>query len=95
MMNAAERETAIAAMHGAVHRFYLDAIGIGHHPFIEFAGVMTAYVKSCERVHRYGVDFSQCNRHTGRPLPIADFELYYLAEKLGCIFDGRIRAAAS
>ena len=37
-----------------------------------------------------GIDFSDCNRHTGQQLPIESFELAYLAEKLDCIFDGRI-----
>ncbi len=91
MMTPTERDTALREMNAAVHRFYMAAVHIGHHPFIEFAGVMTAYVKSCERAHAAGVDFSDCHRHGGAPLPIESFELTYLAEKLDCIFGGRIQ----
>ena len=91
MMNPTERETALREMNAAVRRFYVEAARIGHRPFIEFAGVMTAYLNSCERAHAAGVDFSDCHRHGGAPLPIESFELTYLAEKLDCIFGGRIQ----
>lgn len=71
---------------------YSSAVQIGNHPFIEFAGVMTAYVKTCRRAHEEGIDFTECNRHSGRPLPMESFEVTYLKEKLDCIFDGRIAA---
>ena len=94
MMTPAERELALHRMQETVNRFYSAAIQIGNHPFIEFTGVMTAYVKSCQRAHEAGVDFSECNRHAGRELPIEAFEVDYLVEKLDCIFGGRISAAA-
>ena len=65
---------------------------ISNHPFIEFAGVMTAYQKSCRRAHEAGIDFTECNRHGGAALPMEAFEVQYLAEKLDCIFTGVIRA---
>jgi hypothetical protein len=89
MMTAAERETALQRMDEAIGRFYGTAVNIGCHPFIEFAGVMTAYVKSCRRAHEDGVDFSECNRHSGQALPMESVELDYLSEKLGCIFGDR------
>lgn len=74
----------------AIRRFYGAAVHIGNHPFVEFAGVMQAYLKSCARAHEKGIDFSECNRHAGHQLPMESFELDYLAEKLDCIFGGRI-----
>ena len=92
MMTAAEREVALKGMEEAIATFYRNAVGVGNHPFIEFAGVMTAYVKSCRRAHEDGVDFTECNRHAGGELPMESFELTYLVEKLDCIFGGRITA---
>lgn len=92
MMNLQEREIALDQMEQAIKSFYRSAIHIGNHPFIEFAGVMTAYVNSCHRAHEAGVDFTECNRHAGSELPMEGFEVSYLAEKLDCIFGGRIRS---
>jgi hypothetical protein len=89
-MTAQEREDALRRMDEAVDLFYGAAIQIGNHPFIEFAGVMTAYAKSCWRAHDAGIDFTECNQHAGRQLPMERFEVDYLAEKLHCIFGGRI-----
>lgn len=94
MMTSAEREFALKQMEQVVSGFYRAAIQIGNHPFIEFAGVMTAYVKSCQRAHDEGVDFTECNQHSGQALPMETFEVVYLAEKLDCIFGGRIQAVA-
>lgn len=91
-MTKAERELALRRMDETIARFYSSAVQIGNHPFIEFAGVMTAYRKSCQRAHEAGIDFTECNRHAGRPLPMEGFEVTYLNEKLDCIFDGRIIA---
>ena len=93
MMTAAERETALQRMDEAIGRFYGTAVNIGCHPFIEFAGVMTAYVKSCRRAHENGIDFNDCSRRTGMNLPIESVEIDYLAEKLACIFGDRIVVA--
>jgi hypothetical protein len=79
-------------MDDAIGRFYAAAVQIGNHPFIEFAGVMEAYRKSCQRANEQGIDFSDCNRHAGRQLPMESFEIDYLNEKLDCIFGGRILA---
>lgn len=92
MMNHEEREVALRRMEQVVKGFYAAAIQIGNHPFIEFAGVMTAYVNSCQRAHHAGIDFSECSRHSGENLPMESFEVRYLNEKLDCIFGGRIHA---
>lgn len=92
MMTPEERELALKRMNEAISRFYSAAVQIGNHPFIEFAGVMTAYANTCRRAHEAGIDFSECNRHAGRPLPMEPFEIAYLNEKLDCIFDGRLVA---
>lgn len=91
-MDPAEREQALQAMATAIKSFYGAAVKVGNHPFIEFAGVMTAYQKSCERAHEEGIDFTECNQHAGRQLPMESYEVSYLAEKLNCIFGGRITA---
>ena len=90
MMTPAERDVALQRMDETIKRFYSSARQIGNHPFIEFAGVMMAYLKSCQRAHDAGIDFSECNQHSGQPLPMEAVEITYLNEKLDCIFDGRI-----
>lgn len=92
MMSHEERERALVEMDQLVNAFYARAVMIGNHPFLEFAGVMRAYVKSCERAHADGIDFSECSGHSGEHLPIESIEITYLREKLGCIFGGRITA---
>lgn len=91
-MNHDERELALARMDTLIGRFYGAALQIGNHPFLEFAGVMTAYAKSCRRAHDAGIDFTECNAHSGSQLPMESFEVTYLEEKLNCIFGGRISA---
>jgi hypothetical protein len=92
MMTHEERRHALQRMHDTINRFYGSAIQIGNHPFIEFAGVMKAYLNSCQLAHEAGIDFSECNAHSGEPLPMESFEVAYLTEKLNCIFGGRIVA---
>ena len=89
-MTPSERDVALRRMDETIKRFYSSAIQIGNHPFVEFAGVMTAYLKSCQRAHLAGIDFTECNQHSGNQLPMEAFEISYLNEKLDCIFDGRI-----
>ncbi|WP_413460627.1 hypothetical protein [Herbaspirillum huttiense] len=88
-MTDEERVIAIESMRQAAGAFYRAAIGIGNHPFIEFAGLMTEYISACQAAHLRGIDFSQCNTHTGIHLPLAAHQVDYLNEKLECIFTGR------
>jgi hypothetical protein len=84
-----ERETALAKMQDASNAFYAQAVGIGVHPFIEFTGLMNEYIKACKQAHEAGVDFSECNTHSGHHLPMEPFMVDYINEKLECIFTGR------
>lgn len=87
-MNAEEREQAIARMQKASDAFYKDAVFIGNHPFIEFAGLMNEYITACRAAHKEGIDFTQCNRHNGLTLPLHPVMSDYINEKLECIFSG-------
>lgn len=87
-MNTTERETALKRMGDAADAFYRDAVSIGNHPFIEFAGLMNEYILACQRAHAEGIDFTQCNRHTGNALPLHPTNSDYINEKLECIFSG-------
>lgn len=88
MMPADEREVALAQMQKASAAFYRSAIAIGNHPSIEFAGLMTEYINACHAAHEAGIDFTECNRHSGQVLPLHPVMSHYLNEKLECIFSG-------
>lgn len=95
MMTKGEREAALVAMQRTSNAFYAAAASIGNHPFIEFCGLMNEYIKCCELAHEQGIDFTECNTHTGQTLPIPGFSLEYMNEKLECIFNGIIVACGS
>lgn len=88
MMTVEERERAIVLMQQAADAFYRSAVSIGNHPFIEFAGLMNEYITACRIAHRQGIDFSECNGHSGQMLPFTPVMSDYVNEKLGCIFSG-------
>jgi hypothetical protein len=90
MMTAKERQVALAQMHAASGVFYHHATRIGVHPFIEFCGLMKEYIKACEEAHEKGIDFSDCNAHSGNPLPMEPYHVEYVNEKLECIYTGRV-----
>ena len=89
MMNSTEREAAIVRMQDASSRFYVDAVQIGNHPWIEFCGLMNEYIKVCCNAHKAGIDFTECNVHSGQSLPMKSFQVEYVNEKLSRIFTGR------
>jgi hypothetical protein len=84
-----ERAEMIRAMNTASAEFYRAATAIGNHPFIEFTGLMNEYIKVCEAAHKEGIDFTECNTHSGKDLPMRDYQIDYINEKLECIFTGR------
>jgi hypothetical protein len=88
MMTSKEREIALKRMQQTADEFYRSAVSIGNHPFIEFAGLMNEYINACRNAHTKGIDFSECNRHSGRPLPLHPVMADYVNEKLECIFSG-------
>lgn len=87
-MTADEREQALVMMQQTADAFYRSATAIGNHPFIEFAGLMNEYISACRAAHEQGIDFSECNRHSGLVLPLHPVMSDYLNEKLECIFSG-------
>ena len=89
MMSYDERVLALVQMRHASSEFYAAATRIGNHPFIEFTGLMNEYIKACENAHGTGIDFSECNVHSGRTLPLEPYMSRYINEKLECIFSGQ------
>jgi hypothetical protein len=89
MLDAKERETALAQMQATSTAFYANAVRIGVHPFIEFCGLMNEYIKACWLANAQGIDFSECNAHCGQELPLEPYMVRYINEKLECIFTGR------
>lgn len=89
MMTKDEQLIAIDQMARASNAFYGAAVHIGNHPFIEFTGLMNEYIQACRDAHAMGVDFSDCNTHSGTELPLPSFRVDYINEKLECIFTGR------
>lgn len=89
MMTATEREIALQRMEDVAAGFYRSAVSIGVHPFIEFSGLMHEYLKCARAAHNDGVDFTECNTHTGSDLPMPGYSVDYINEKLECIFTGR------
>lgn len=89
MMTSDERQTALVKMDSVSKDFYAAATQIGVHPFIEFCGLMREYIKACEAAHAKGIDFTECNAHSGLDLPMAPHMVAYVNEKLECIFTGR------
>lgn len=74
------------------HQFYREAVQVGNHPFIEFCGFMNEYIKLAAEAHKQDIDFSEATEHNGIPLPIADYNAAYIAEKFACIFGPTFRA---
>lgn len=83
-----ELEYMIERMRAASLEFYSNATTLGNHPFIEFCGLLNEYIQCCEVAMKEGIDFTQCNVHTGQQLPMKDHNLSYMQEKLECIFTG-------
>ena len=88
-MTKRERKKALKQMQAVSDGFYDHAVKIGVHPFIEFCGLMNEYIKACEAANAKGIDFTECNTHTGQQLPMAPYNVEYVNEKLECIFTGR------
>ena len=82
-------QSMIVQMSVASSDFYASAVQIGNHPFIEFCGLMNEYILCCQDALDEGMDFTQCNTHTGCQLPMKSFRVDYINEKLECIFTGR------
>lgn len=68
------------------NNFYGEAVKIGNHSFIEFAGLMNEYINMCAETLARDGDFTRANTHTGIGLVMMDYQAAYLAEKLNCIY---------
>jgi hypothetical protein len=76
-----ERAEMLVRMREARDLFYALAVHVGHHQFVEFAGMIGEYIAICEATHRAGRDFA-----TGAPLEMRGHHAHYLAEKMDCIY---------
>ncbi len=85
----AELKAMIEDMNHVTSWFYRMATQIGNHPFIEFTGLMNEYIRCCEGALANDVDFSECNTHGGKELPMTNYQVDYTNEKLECIYTGR------
>lgn len=84
-LKGTDNEKCLQDMRTLSDLFYLQAIQIGNHAFIEFTGLMNEYINACQMAHDMGKDFTQANVHTGVSI-IPDFMKDYFLEKIGCIF---------
>lgn len=82
-----ELREMLTAMRRASDTFYRQAALIGHHAFIEFAGLMHEYIVLCECSLTRGGDFTETSVHGGKTvLPMEGHHRRYLSEKLTCIY---------
>ena len=86
MSTEIDLELCLSKMQETANKFYSGAVYTHNHTFIEFTGLINEYIKICLSAAKNGIDFTQANTHTGVGLPVKDYELKYLAEKLNCIF---------
>jgi len=86
MYSKEERDIQIENMTKVSNAFYSQVTRVGVHAFIEFTGLMNKFIDICRNTSNAGVDFNECNTHTGDELVVHDYDLAYLAEKMDCIF---------
>jgi hypothetical protein len=75
----ADRAKLADKMEATTDGFYFLAAQIGHHQFLEFAGLMREYVKLCRASNEAGHGFSF------GPV-LKDYHAKYIGEKMGCIY---------
>jgi hypothetical protein len=85
-----ELHEILGSMRKISHSFYQSAFALGNHPFIEFTGIINEYIKECESCLSLGVDFTNCNAHSGHKFPLPTHSKLYIEEKLECIFQGSV-----
>ena len=78
--SAEERLAMLDKMRAARDAFYVSAVRVGYHQFVEIAGFMGELIKICEGMHEEGKDFGT-NALVAKPHHMA-----YIAEKFDCIF---------
>jgi hypothetical protein len=90
---AEQRLVMLDQMDRVAANFYSAAVKIQNHPFLEFCGLMTEYIKMCRQAHAAGLDFTNLNQHSGHALPMQPFNARYLGEKIGCIYGPSLQKA--
>ena len=81
-----ERREMLRKVNAITERFYWAAVQTNCHPFIEFCGLMTTWMRCAAEAERLGVPFMHANVHSGIPMPMHEPDVMYLAEKFSCIF---------
>jgi hypothetical protein len=79
-----ELQMCLEQMRHTSTTFYSMAIRTGNHAFIEFCGLMNAYIDTCYEAAKDDLDFRYSNTHTGRRMP--GHKVEYILEKLECIY---------
>jgi len=69
-------------------------IGSRFHSFLEFCGVMSAYLQMAQCVVEDGGQLLGLNVHGGQRPAVPEHKLMYLAEKLNCIFAPFLRGTS-
>lgn len=93
MYSTEELTEMVRGMKSASNAFYVAAVNIGHHAWIEFSGLHNEYIKLCEEALAQGNDFTETSIHASNALPMKPHHIAYLAEKLGCIYGRSITAS--
>lgn len=65
------------------------------HAVMEFCGLINEYLSMCSDALRNGVDFRECNIHSGRGLPMKPCHARFVGEKLACIYGPSLRDKAN
>lgn len=87
-----ELKEMVRKMQRVTSDLYPKLCATGCHTFIEFCGLMNEFIKVCEQAAQDGIQFPLANEHSGIVLPVATYNLMYIAEKLRCIFGPTIDA---
>jgi len=73
--------------------YYALGAQTGVHAMIEWCGVMSEHVKMLEEAYvNHGIEPDQVDQHGGTRVPVPEFMVEYLCEKLGCQLKPFIRA---
>lgn len=92
-----EDREMIARLKVSVNTFYWalfqEKCGGRFHAFVEWCGLMSEHLKIVDGLIEKGIDAFDMNTHTGRRLPIPEYQLRYFAEKIECIFDGMLEVS--
>jgi hypothetical protein len=95
MYTKEEQASQIEQMKYVTSLWYYQAIRIMPqcHAFVEHMGLINEFVKVCQKTYEAGkVDFNDTNQHSSELLVMKDYNVEYLAEKLGCIYGPTLAA---